>query len=137
MKQFIWAIQKLNETATLSEFFSHLGEESAGSSQEFGLQICEAIQRNAHNFVLTQEHIDGDSLTQHIPINRLSLSISFNLFKDSVSDLGQHSAKNDAFKLGKSLVGQTGYWSQINVKSVEILEKALHPSDHNLMISPS
>ena len=64
-------------------------------------------------------------------------AICLNLLEHSISDSVEHAYENLLFELREALVSKAGNRAHLHIKAVEVLEEALHPFDHDLVISPT
>ena len=97
----------------------------------------QTVYLNALDFFTRKIRVDAYDLLKQVCIDRLVLSVRLDLLQDSVSDRTQHAAKNFNLELGVSLLRQTRNRAHLHVETIKVLEKALHPLDHDLVVSPA
>ena len=64
-------------------------------------------------------------------------SVGSYLLQDRVCDCLKHPAKNLLFELREALVGETWDGTGLNIEAIKVLEEALHPLDHDLVVGPA
>lgn len=75
-----------------------------------------------------------DDFFEQVQVDWVVVPVVLDLAEHCFSDLMEHTPEYLGFKLGKALLSEAGNGAHLHVKAVQVLEKALHPLHHHLVV---